>query len=122
MAIRTFPHTVNSRFYGMFYYFPDGKAMYLAHRKRAEVFRAKNGWCIDLATLKTIKDKGITVVGVVCRSGGERSYWVTDIEDFFGIHSFAHFGDSRQRGLPLTRFKLNPGLVAKRIARSMKVR
>lgn len=120
--MKMFPHTVNHRHYGAFYYFDNGKAMYLAHRKRREVFQAKHAWCLDLSTLNLIKDRGIATVGIACKSGGEKLFWITDIDDFFGIHSFAHFGDSRQRGLPLTRFKLNPGIIEKHIARSMKVR
>ena len=46
------PHVKMGRFYGGFYELPDGKAVYLAHRKRTEVFRAKNAWCIDLKTLE----------------------------------------------------------------------
>lgn len=122
MALKYIPHKVNSRHYGGFYYLDNGQAMYLAHRKRSEVFKAKNAWCLDLSTLNKIKDCGITTVGVVCKSGGDRYYWLTHVDDFFGFHSFAHFGDSRQRGLPLTRFKLNPGLIEKYIKRSMRVR
>lgn len=120
--MKIIPHKVNSRHYGAFYHFPDGRAVYLAHRKRSEVFRAKNAWTIDLATLSLIKSKGIATCGVVCKSGADLFFWVTDIEDFFGIHSFSHFGDSRQRGLPLTRFKVNPGLIARHIKKGMKIR
>ena len=120
--MKVFPMTVNGRFYGNTYFLDNGQAMYLAHRKRSEVFQAKNAWTIDLSTLNKIKSQGIKVVGVVCKSGGDKLFWLTDIEDFFGIHSFAHFGDSRQRGLPLSRFKLNPGIIERHIMKSIKLR
>lgn len=120
--MKEFVHTVNSRFYGKFYYLENGQALYLAHRKRSEVFQAKNAWTIDLATLNRIKSQGIKVVGVVCKSGSDKLFWLTDVDDFFGIHSFAHFGDSRQRGLPLSRFKLNPGIIERHIMKSIKIR
>jgi hypothetical protein len=106
----------------MTYYLPSGKAMYLAHRKRREVFHAKNAWTLDLSTLNMLKSQGITVVGVICKAGNDKLVWMTDIEDFFGAHSFAHFGDSRQRGLPLSRFKLNPGIIERHIRKAIKLR
>lgn len=122
MSIKAFPHKVNSRHYGCYYYLSDGRALYLAHRKRREVFRERNAWCIDLSTLNQIRDKGITTVGVMCKSGKDYLYWVTHIDDFFGDHSFGHFGDTRQRGLPLTRFALHPDIIEKYIKRSMRIR
>lgn len=120
--MKVIPHSVNSRFYGNFYFLNNGQAMYLAHRKRREVFQARNAWCLDLSTLNKIKSQGITVVGVIVKSGNDKLVWMTDIEDFFGIHSFAHFGDSRQRGLPLSRFKLNPGIIERHIRKAIKLR
>lgn len=120
--MKVFPHSVNSRFYGAFYYLDNGQALYLAHRKRREVFQARNAWCIDLSTLNQIKARGIDTVGVVCKSGADKFFWITHVEDFFGIHSFGHFGDSRQRGLPLARFRLNPGIMTRHISKAIKVR
>lgn len=120
--MKVFHHRVNGRFYGAFYYLDDGTALYLAHRKRREVFQAKNAWTIDLATLREVQFRGISVIGVVCKSGKEKFIWMTPLEDFFGFNSFTHIGDTRQRGLPLNCFKIKPGLASKHIARSMKVR
>ena len=120
--MKVFQHKVNGRFYGSFYYLEDDTAMYLAHRKRREVFQAKNAWCIDLSTLNEIKNRSISIVGNVCKSGKDKFVWMTPVEDFFGFNSFAHIGDTRQRGLPLNCFKLNPGLVERHIARSIKIR
>lgn len=120
--MRVIPVKVNGKFYGNKYYLNNGQAMYLAHRKRSEVFHAKNAWTIDLSTLNEMKSQGITVVGVICKAGNDKLVWITDIEDFFGIHSFAHFGDSRQRGLPLSRFKLNPGIIERHIRKAIKLR
>ena len=115
-------HRSNGRHYGCFYTLSDGTQLYLAHRQRREVFQARNAWCLDLSTLNEIKRRGISIVGVVCKSGKEKLYWVTDVADFFAINSFAHMGDTRQRGLPLNCFKLTPGLIEKHIAKSIKLR
>ena len=120
--MKVYPHRVNGKFYGCFYYLNNGQAAYLAHRKRREVFQAKNAWCIDLRTLEACKARGISVIGIVAKSGADKFFWIAPVDDFFGVHSFAHFGDTRQRGLPLSRFPINPGKCMKRIERSVKIR
>jgi hypothetical protein len=115
-------HTSNGRFYGCFYTLDNGVQLYLAHRKRREVFQARSSWCLDLSTLNEVKRRGISIIGIVCKSGKDKFFWVCDVADFFGIHSFAHMGDTRQRGLPLSCFKLTPGLIEKHIAKSIKLR
>lgn len=116
------PHIRMGRFFGGFYELPSGKTVYLAHRKRTEVFRAKNAWCIDLKTLEECRERGINYIGVVTKSGNDVFYYVTPLEDMFGPHSFAHFGDTRQRGLPVTKFRMNPAITPAIIAKAVRVR
>lgn len=121
--LKVYPHMKNGRFYGAFYYLDNGKAMYLAHRKRREVFQVKNAWCIDLSTLNECKARGIDTIGVVTQSSVGKFFYITPLADMFDSpHSFAHFGDTRQRGLPLTKFRLNPSIDPARISSAIKVR
>lgn len=118
-----YPHSVNGRFYGNWHYLPSGKALYLAHRRPSEVFHRRTAWCIDVRTLEEAKTRGISYVGVVTRNGKKRNFWITLVEDFFtDPHSFSHFGDTRQRGLPLSRFRVNPSATASAIASAMSLR
>lgn len=118
-----YPHYRLGRFFGAFYYLDNGKALYLAHRKRREVFRAKNAWTLDVATLRECQDRGIDTVGVVTQSGKTKFFYLTPLDDFFNHpDSFAHFGDTKQRGLPVTQFKINPSIIARHIEKSFNIR
>lgn len=118
-----YPHFRLGRFFGAFYYLDSGKAVYLAHRKRKEVYRAKNAWTIDLATLQECKERGIDTIGVVTQAAGVKFFYLTPLDDFYNNpHSFAHFGDTRQRGLPVTQFKINPALASRHISKSFNIR
>ena len=101
-------HTVNGRFYGIFYTLPSGKRLYLAHRSPSQVYRERMAWCIDESTLIRCRDRGVEAVGVTLRVRGKVHVYLTALEDFYGPHSFSHFGDTLQRGLPLKRFRINP--------------
>ena len=116
------PHIRMGRFFGGFYELPTGKTVYLAHRKRTEVFRMINAWTIDLITLEECRERGINYIGVVTKSGNDVFYYITPREDMLGPHSFAHFGDTRQRGLPVTKFRMIPAITPAIIAKSVRVR
>jgi hypothetical protein len=117
------PHTVNGRFFGVWYETAAGKRMYLAHRKAEDVYRLRHAWCIDVATLERARSDGVYAIGVVRRSGKDRLVWLTHVDDFFDSpHSFSHFGTSRQRGLPLSRFRIDPAKSAKFIESAVKMR
>lgn len=120
--MKVFPHHRMGRFYGAFYYLDNGKAVYLAHRKRSEVFQAKNSWTIDNSTLEDCRAKGINTIGIVTKSAAGTFFYITPLEDFYGIHSFPHFGDTKQRGLPLMKFRINPATNPAVIAGAIKVR
>lgn len=119
----TVPHTINGRFYGMFYFLDDGRSLYLAHRKMKEVFHMKNAWCIDMMTLKEAERRGVNVIGVLVGKGKSRKFWLTERRDFFDSpYSFDHYGDTRQRGLPTTMFRVNPLTSETHISKSVKIR
>lgn len=121
--MKSFPHHRMGRFYGAFYYLDNGKALYLAHRKRSEVFHAKSAWCIDVTTLLECQAKGIETIGVVTKNATGTFFYLTPLDDFFNSpHSFSHHGDTRQRGLPLIKFRINPATDPSRIAVAVKVR
>ncbi len=117
------PHTVNGRFYGCWYFLDDGRSVYLAQRKPREVYHAKNAWCIDVRTLEEARERGVPYVGVICGKGKGRKFYLTLREDFFDSpFSFAHWGDTRQRGLPLSRFRVSPTKSTGSIAKAIKLR
>ena len=70
----------------------------------------------------TLKKRGINYIGVITKSGKDVFYYITPLEDMFGPHSFAHFGDTRQRGLPVTKFRMNPAITPAIIAKAVRVR
>lgn len=121
MAVRQ-PHKVFGHFYGMFYETSTGKKLYLAHRKRKQIYELKWAWCIDLITLNKCRDLGVEAVGVIWRDAGKTKVHLTHIDDFFGPASFSHFGDTRQRGLPLKCFRVDPAKSAKIIEKIVKIR
>lgn len=115
--------TKHGRAYGAVYHLTDGRSVYLAHRKRKDVFHMKNAWTIDISTLEMCRSQGIEVVGVLVATKAAKFVWMTPLDDFFkSPHSFAHFGDTKQRGLPLTRFAVNPGTSRRLIEKAVKIR
>lgn len=110
------------RFYGNFYYLSGDRAVYIAHRKRSEIFHKRTAWCIDVATLEECKALGIKYVGVVTQNSVGKFFYLTLLEDFYGEFSFAHFGETRQRGLPVMKFRFHPGLTVPVIEKAVKVR
>ena len=115
-------HTFKGRFYGMWYEV-DGKFVYIAHRKPSEVFQQKMAWCIDKMTLQEASDRGCEMIGVVTKVNGKKHIYLTWLEDFTkSPFSFERFGDTRQRGLPMSRFRVNPGHHGEIIAAAMRLR
>lgn len=116
-------HTFNGKLQGIYYELDDGRKLYLAHRQRKHIYRQNNAWCLDVMTLDRIRNRGITAVGVIMRDAGQRLVWLTHIDDFYeSPHSFGHFFMSKQRGLPLSRFRVDPAKNFKVIEKSVKLR
>lgn len=116
------PHTINGNFYGLFYFLDSGKGIYLAHRRRKDVYRAKHAWTLDLVTLRECEALGVEYVGVVYRMKKDKYFYATPVENFFSKDSFYHFGATPQRGLPLACFQINPASDLKLISSAMKLR
>lgn len=116
-------HTINGKLVGVYYNTAKGNRLYLAHRKRADVYRRHNAWCFDTALLERLRGQGIAVVGVVRREGKLRLIWLTWLEDFFlSPHAFAHMHGCRQRALPLAHFRIDPNRSVAVIEAAMRVR
>jgi hypothetical protein len=117
-----FPHKVNGSLYGFWHYLDSGRACYIASRKSREVYQKMNAWCIDIATLEECKARGIKYIGVKT-TGKSWKLYLTLVDDFFDSpYSFPHWGTTRQRGLPLIRFRHNPSKTVKAISSAMKLR
>jgi hypothetical protein len=122
MCIRK-KHSVNGEFKGMFYETEEGNHIYMAHRTNREIYKKRKAWMFDLRFLEDARLKGVKAVGVVVRSGKTRKFYLTFLEDFFtSIHSFEVFGQTKQRGIPTVRFKINPENSEKSINSAIKMR
>ncbi|BBI61768.1 hypothetical protein HSBAA_30740 [Vreelandella sulfidaeris] len=83
----------DKRLYGAIVTLDTGQKVYMAYRKRSEIYRAgevrvgeaiKKGvaaWAMDDDTLSMMRAHGITVVGVFVRDTGDR--YVTKIDNYF---------------------------------------
>ena len=106
-AVRT-KHSVNGAMDGVFYETAAGTKMYLAHRTRKQIYQERWAWCIDQTTLLKCKALGITAIGVVWRQARFKLVHLTHVDDFFGEHSFMRFEGTRNRCLPMKRFRIDP--------------
>ena len=116
-------HTINGKFFGMWYETDSGHKLYLAHRTKDQIQRSRNAWCLDVSLLEKCRANGVWAVGVIRREGKNRWVWLTHVDDFFDCpDSFPHFHKARQRGLPLSCFRLDPSRSAKYIELAVKIR
>lgn len=87
-------HTVNGKFYGMFYHFDDGSCLYLAVRsgEKTKSYHFKsNSWCLDIDTLRAAERHGCEYVGVAHKVGANKfDYYITKLEDFWQPPSERH--------------------------------
>lgn len=113
-------HTVLGAFHGVFYETAGGNVLYLAHKTRRQM--VKHAWPMEVSVLDKCRERGITVVGIVCRHEGRRDIWLTHIDDFFGPGSSFRFKDTKQRLLPAKLFRLDPAKSEKVIARRIRLR
>lgn len=117
------PHTVNGEFVGMFYYPESGGCLYLAHRSGRDVYRKKNAWLFDVAVLDKILQRPVTMIGVVTCKGSKKRFWITPVEKFVNSpYAVVLKEQVTRRGLPLTRFKINPSAELEYIEASVKLR
>lgn len=122
------PVRKGKRLYGAIVTLNSGEKVYMAYRKRNEIYRAgelrvsdaiKKGiaaWAMDDETLRIMRAHGIRVVGVFVRDTNER--YVTSIDNYFDkskvkVLNYANRGGSLQRYLPLHNFKIRKPALTK---------
>lgn len=113
-------HTVLGAFHGMFYELPDGRKLYLAHKKRRELQR--NCWLMETSVLDKCRAEGVEAVGVMIKHEGRRLVWLTHIDDFYGPESSFKFDVTKKRILPAKLFRIDPAKSEEVIARIVKLR
>lgn len=114
------PVKKGKRLYGAIVTLDSGERVYMAYRKRNEIYRAGEmrvgeairkgiaAWAMDDETLRIMRAHSIKVVGVFVRDTGER--YVTSIDSYFDkskikVLNYSNRGGSLQRFLPLQYFK-----------------
>lgn len=107
---------------GVFYETAGGNKLYLAHRTKRQIMRAKYAWCIEVSALQKCQAAGITAVGVLWKEGSKRMVHLTHIEDWDGPNSFPLFTHCKQRCLPLKCFRVDPARSEAVIAKAIKLR
>jgi hypothetical protein len=120
--MRVVQHKVGGKHYGCFYELPDGRYIYLAHRRYSQVYRKRIAWCLDCSTLNRAGDYAAVAIGVAVKEGKKTYYYLTRPEDFWGAHSFINPDNPAQRGLPLNRFTITPAHDPAYIATKMRLR
>lgn len=109
MAQQREKYSINGRLQGYWCETASGEKCYLAVKTQRDVYRERHAWCIDLQVLERAKTRGVTAIGVVRKEGKQKLIWLTHINDFYDHpDSFTFFHKSRQRGLPMKRFRIDP--------------
>lgn len=106
----------NRGVYGAIYKHPNGDQFYMAWRRSHDIFR--NGektisdairkgvatWAIDSDTLRLLRLRGVTRVGILNRDENE-SYWADmDVWQAAALKNFERRGGAEQRYLPFHAF------------------
>lgn len=109
---------VNKRLYGAFWTLPSGAEVYMAYRKRGEIFRSGKKtlseaigedvacWAFDVDTIKEVEARGIKFVGVLVKESQE--IYLTSIKsviDKSSVLNYSKRGGALQRYVPLSEFK-----------------
>ena len=112
------------RIYGAIYKLADGREVYMAWRKNAEIFRAGDkslsgaiardvaAWAIDDETLIRLRVEGVSLVGVMVKDTGD--LYIAALADFLDstkskIMNYETRGGALQRYLPLRFFGFKTG-------------
>jgi hypothetical protein len=122
--VRIERHTIDGRFAGMWYNLDDGRVIYLAHRKRREIDKKTNAWLFDTRLLYDAQARNIDAIGVVVGTSKGKFAYLTLLDDLFNSkYSFSHCDRiGRKRGLPVSRFRVNPGTSEEVISSAVKIR
>lgn len=117
--IKREPHTVNGKFVGMWYVFPDGRSMYLAHYCGEKTKGlSKNAWRLDSSVLRQAERRQCHAVGVLHRVGKRRYMYLTNLTDMWNspASNVSFLNSMQQRTLPRSSFLVNPSFDRELIA------
>ena len=126
MITRT-DRTVNGKFKGRYYSFPDGRKLYLEHiggEKTRSLDYKHNAWILPTQTIREAEAKGCTQIGILHKIGKKKATYITNIADFLSLPSEAHWvaGKEPQRRLNRNHFVVNSTHSASYIENSLKIR
>lgn len=123
--IKREPNSINGKFMGMWYSFPDGRVMYLAHYSGERTKGlSDNAWRIDTSILRQAERRGCHSVGVIHRVGKHRYVYLTNLSDFWNSpdSGSALQNSMSQRTLPRSKFLLNPSNDREQIDSHIRIR
>lgn len=116
------PHNVNFKPHGAWFQLDDGRGLYLAYRRKRDIYRKRNAFGIERIALEDTLERGFKFAGVVVKDGKRKLFYATPVEDFFGPESFTHPQNILQRCLPLSRFAVTPAMRRENVEAAMKLR
>lgn len=119
--------TVNGKFKGRFYTFPDGRKLYLEHiggEKTRSLDHKHNAWLLPTQTIREAESKGCTQIGILHKIGKKHATYIANIKDFLEPPSEIHYVSGREpmRRLNRSRFVVNSTHTASYIENSLKIR
>ena len=119
--------TVNGKFKGRFYTFPDGHKLYLEHiggEKTRSLDHKHNAWLLPTQTIREAESKGCTQIGILHRIGKKKVVYITNMQDFLNEPSEVHYAPGKEpmRRLNRNRFITNTTLSSDYIDNSLKIR
>lgn len=126
MITRT-DRTVNGKFKGRYYDFPNGQKLYLEHiggEKTRSLDYKTNSWTLPTQTIREAESKGCTQIGILHKIGKQKATYIANIKDFLEAPSEVHWvsGKEPMRRLNRNRFVVNSTHSASYIENSLKIR
>ncbi len=99
--------TVNGKFKGRYYAFPDGRKLYLefvSGEKTRALDLKTNSWILPTQTIREAEFKGCTQIGILHRIGKKKLTYIANIQDFLNMPSEIHYASSIE---PMRRLNRN---------------
>lgn len=125
--IKRTDRTVNGKFKGRFYDFPDGRKLYLEHiggEKTRSLDLKTNSWILPTQTIREAESKGCTQIGILHRIGKKKLTYIANMKDFLEAPSEVHWasGQEPQRRLNRNRFVVDTTRSSDYIDNCLKIR
>lgn len=126
MITRT-DRTLNGKFKGRYYTFPDGRKLYLEHiggEKTRSIDHKTNSWLLPTQTIREAESKGCTQIGILHKIGKKKATYIANIKDFLESPSEIHYvsGKEPMRRLNRSLFVVNSTHSSEFIDNSLKIR